>query len=65
MNRISPRPVLIIHSAIDPYMPVENAYRLKAVYPLAEYWETDAKKHPESYNINPKIYVAKITDFFN
>lgn len=63
--RISPRPVLIIHSAIDPYTSVENAYKLKAAYPQAEYWETNAKKHPESYNTNPEAYIAKVSDFFN
>jgi uncharacterized protein len=65
IGRISPRPVLIIHSKIDPYTPVENAYKLKAAYPQAEYWETNAKEHPESYNTNPQVYVAKVTDFFN
>ena len=63
--RISPRPLLIIHSAIDPYTSVENAYKLKAAYPQAEYWETNAKKHPESYNTNPELYIAKVSDFFN
>ncbi len=64
IGRISPRPVLIIHSAIDPYTPVENAYKLKVGYPQAEYWETNAKEHPESFNTNPQVYVAKVTDFF-
>lgn len=65
INRISPRPVFIIHSATDPYTPVENARQLKAAYPQAEYWETNVKQHPESYNTNPKLYVTKVTDFFN
>lgn len=65
IGRISPRHVLIIHSVFDPYMPIENAHQLRAAYPLAEYWETNAKVHPESYNTNPKIYVDKVTDFFN
>ncbi|AFY73513.1 X-Pro dipeptidyl-peptidase (S15 family) [Synechococcus sp. PCC 7502] len=65
ISRISPRPVLIIHSKIDPYTPIENAYNLKAAYPQAEYWETNAKVHPESFNTNPQAYIAKVTDFFN
>lgn len=65
IGRISTRPILIIHSAIDPYIPVENAYKLKAAYPQAEYWETNAKKHPESFNTKPQVYVAKVSDFFN
>jgi dipeptidyl aminopeptidase/acylaminoacyl peptidase len=65
ISRIAPRPVLIIHSKIDPYTPVENAYKLKEAYPKAEYWETNAKEHPESYNTDPKLYVEKVSDFFN
>ena len=65
IGRISPRPVLIIHSAIDPYTPIQNARQLREAYPAAEYWETNAKKHPESYNTNPKMYVDKVADFYN
>jgi dipeptidyl aminopeptidase/acylaminoacyl peptidase len=65
ISRIAPRPVLIIHSKIDPYTPVENAYKLKEAYPQAEYWETNAKEHPESYNTDSKQYVKKVSDFFN
>jgi len=65
IGRISPRPVLIIHSAIDPYTPIQNARQLREAYPWAEYWETNAKKHPESYNTNPKMYVDKVADFYN
>lgn len=65
IGRIFPRPVLIIHSAIDPYTPVENAHQLKAAYPSAEYWETNAKEHAGSYNTDPKAYITKVTDFYN
>lgn len=65
IGQISPRPVLIIHSAIDPYTPVQNAYQLREAYPAAEYWETNAKNHAESYNTNPKLYVEKVSNFFN
>jgi len=65
ISKINPRPVLIIHSKIDPYTPVENAYKLKEAYPKAEYWETNAKEHPESYNADPRLYVEKVSDFFN
>lgn len=65
ISSIAPRPVLIIHSKVDPYTPVENAYKLKEAYPKAEYWETKAKEHPESYNTDSKLYVEKVSDFFN
>ncbi len=65
IGRIAPRPVLIIHSAIDPYTPVESARQLKVAYPSAEYWETNAKEHAGSYSSNPKNYVDKVTAFYN
>lgn len=65
IGRIAPRPVLIIHSAIDPYTTVENARQLKAAYPSAEYWETRAKEHAGSYSSNPKNYVDKVAAFYN
>ncbi|BFM40275.1 alpha/beta fold hydrolase [Synechocystis sp. LKSZ1] len=64
IHHLSPRPVLLIHSKLDPYTSVDNAYQLKAAYPPAEYWETDAQTHPESYNTDPRLYVDKVTDFF-
>jgi dipeptidyl aminopeptidase/acylaminoacyl peptidase len=65
IGRVSPKPLLIIHSKFDPYTPVENAYKLKEAYPKAEYWETNAKEHSGSYNTNPKLYIDKVLDFFN
>ena len=65
IGRIAPRPVLIIHSAIDPYTTVGNARQLKAAYPSAEYWETRAKEHAASYSSNPKNYVDKVAAFYN
>ena len=65
LSKISPRPVLIIHSALDPYTTIENARQMKAAYPSAEYWETDAKQHAGNYNANSKMYIDKVTDFYN
>jgi dipeptidyl aminopeptidase/acylaminoacyl peptidase len=65
IHRLAPRPVLLIHSEFDPYTPVGNACQLKVAYPQAEYWETNAKTHPESYNTDPGLYVKKVSDFFH
>ena len=65
LAKISPRPVLIIHSTLDPYTTIENARQMKAAYPSAEYWETDAKQHAGNYNANSKMYIDKVTDFYN
>lgn len=62
--KIPPRPLLIIHSILDDYIPVNNAYQLKIADPLAEYWETTATKHPESYLINPEAYTHRVANFF-
>ncbi|MGE5656790.1 MAG: alpha/beta hydrolase [Actinomycetota bacterium] len=64
IGRISPKPVLIIHSRFDPYTPVINAYQLKTALTSAEYWETTASEHAGNYAENPQIYVKKVADFF-
>ncbi|AFY74480.1 X-Pro dipeptidyl-peptidase (S15 family) [Synechococcus sp. PCC 7502] len=65
IKRISARPVLIIHSAIETYIPVSNAYALKAADPNAEFWQTTAKLHARNYNADPQAYVNQVTNFFN
>lgn len=65
IGRIAPRPVLIIHSAVDPFTSIEQAQQLRQAAPSAEYWETTASKHPESYNSNPKAYVERVSVFFH
>jgi fermentation-respiration switch protein FrsA (DUF1100 family) len=64
IGRISPRPILIIHGVYDPFIPVNQAYELKAAAPSSEYWETSAAKHPESYNTNPEAYTKRVSSFF-
>ncbi len=65
LERTAPRPVLIIHSALDPDTPVEHAYQLRTAAPASEYWETNTAKHSMNYNSNPQEYVDKVTDFLN
>jgi dipeptidyl aminopeptidase/acylaminoacyl peptidase len=65
LERMAPRPILIIHSVLDPETPVEHAYQLRAAAPSSEYWETTAAKHAMNYNDNPQAYIDKVADFLN
>ena len=65
LEQMTFRPILIIHSALDPISPVEQAYQLRAAAPTSEYWETTTAKHAKNYNSNPQAYVDKVADFLN
>lgn len=65
LARLTPRSILIIHSALDPETPVEHAYQLRAAAPSSEYWETFVAKHSRNYNDNPQAYTDKVADFLN
>ena len=62
--RIAPRPVLIIHSNADQFIPVKNAEELEAAYPGAEYWIVDGPEHARIYNAVPAAYSQKVIEFF-
>ena len=64
LAQYAPRPLLIIHSAVEQYTPVRHAYALKAAYPRAEYWETQETKHAKNYNYNPPEYIRRVAAFF-
>lgn len=65
LERLAPRPILIIHSAFDPETPVAHAYQLQAAAPTSEYWETTTTEHALNYNSNPQEYVDRVADFLN
>jgi fermentation-respiration switch protein FrsA (DUF1100 family) len=65
IGSIVPRPVLIIHSRSDPFTSVNQAYALKSANPLSIYWETSTTKHAESYNIDSRTYISKVSNFFS
>jgi pimeloyl-ACP methyl ester carboxylesterase len=65
LAQYSPRPLLIIHSAIEQYTPVRHALALKAAYPRAAYWETQEPKHAKNYNYNPEEYIRRVATFFD
>lgn len=66
IGRISPRPLLIIHSAEDDLVPVADA---RALYAAAgepkELWITHAGGHvPGTYGVFPEEYQRRVLDFW-
>ena len=62
--KIAPRPVLIIHSHGDTWVPIHHAYALKAAYPSASIWETGDVDHCLSYSSSPSEYTRTVIEFF-
>ncbi|MBI3330960.1 MAG: alpha/beta hydrolase [Candidatus Omnitrophica bacterium] len=64
--RLSPRPLLLIHGAADPRMPVEGARRIaeRAGEPK-ELWVIDQAGHLEGFALDPAAYHARLAAFFN
>jgi uncharacterized protein len=76
---IGPRPVLLIHDAADPIVPVEECNRLARAYPAAQVWITSTPHdaaaqtgvhppwgtHAKSYVLHPGEYVDRVSDFYD
>ena len=66
IGKISPRPILIIHGALDPLIPVENAYALYEAAGLPkELWIINNAYHSGFLDPDPEGYPIKIVTFFN
>jgi pimeloyl-ACP methyl ester carboxylesterase len=78
IGSLAPRPVLLIHNAADPIVPLEQARALAQAYPGAELWITstpDAElppalrtrfgTHARSYTLNPAAYADRVTQFLD
>jgi dipeptidyl aminopeptidase/acylaminoacyl peptidase len=78
IGSIAPRPVLLIHDADDPIVPVEQARTLAHACPSAELWITSTPEserpvpmrsrwgtHAQSYALQPDAYAARVADFFD
>lgn len=65
IGRISPRPILLIHSTDDQLVPVSNVYALKAAAPGAETWVVSGPEHARIYNADPAAYIKRVSDFFD
>lgn len=63
--RIAPRPVLIVHGAVDGLIPVQDAYDLQAADPSAAIWIVPQAVHAGAYEVKPDLYVNRVSDFFS
>jgi uncharacterized protein len=65
IERIAPRPLMIIHSTADAIIPVEDAYRLyEAAGEPKELWIDDGVSHCGVYFLDRERYCRRIAGFF-
>lgn len=57
------RPVLVIHSSGDRFIPVQDAHRIAATCG-GELWVTDGPGHLGSYRCAPRAYEERVVAFF-
>jgi fermentation-respiration switch protein FrsA (DUF1100 family) len=61
---IAPRPVLILHGALDEIVPVGHAHLLyEAAQEPKEVWITEGARHVEARDLEPDAYFVKIESF--
>lgn len=70
LKDLSPRPLLLIHSANDPTISISNSRELYSSYSKiagdkTELWETDVNKHVGSYSAHPEEYMTKVFEFLD
>ena len=68
MARLGARPVLLIHSTTDTYIPVSQAYALQAAGagdPNLQVWITSGPTHVRSYKDHPAEYLQRVIGFFD
>lgn len=65
IDRIAPRPLLMIHGSQDTTIPVDHAHRLYAAAgPGKALWIVDGAKHCAAYYLDRPTYIRRVTDFF-
>jgi len=62
---LAPRPLFLIHGAVDPRMPLDQAKTmfLGASEPKT-FWEIEGAGHLEGFSLNPNAYLTRLADFF-
>lgn len=70
ITKISPRPLLLIHSKEDTLIPVSNSQDLYSIYSKTntdktELWETKGTGHVGSYEKYPQEYMEKVFKFLD
>ncbi|OPZ89975.1 MAG: Alpha/beta hydrolase family protein [Firmicutes bacterium ADurb.Bin419] len=64
--KIAPRPVFLIHSKDDAFIPVENSHQLlKLAGSNATLWETEGVNHVESYSKLTDQYLKRVNEFLD
>ncbi len=65
IGRIAPRPILIMHGALDAIVPVRHADLLfKAAGEPKELWIAADAQHVGARDIDPETYFARVEGFF-
>jgi len=65
VEKIAPRPLLIIHGSNDAVTPVEQAYELyEAAGEPKELWIAEGARHCGAYFIDREAYVSRVANFF-
>ena len=63
--RLSHRPLLLIHGAQDPRMPLEGSRRIfQAAGEPKDFWVIEGSGHLEGFSLNPAAYRARLVKFF-
>lgn len=64
-SRLSPRPLLLIHGAQDPRMPVEGARAMHArASEPKTLWVVEGAGHLEGFGRDPNAYLTRLVGFF-
>ncbi|HMA33918.1 MAG TPA: alpha/beta fold hydrolase [Chloroflexia bacterium] len=68
MARLGARPILLIHSTTDEFIPVSQAYALQkagAGDPNLQLWITTGPQHVRSFKQDPTEYLKRVIGFFD
>jgi pimeloyl-ACP methyl ester carboxylesterase len=66
VDKISPRPILLIHSKDDTIIPIQSSYDLlKSAGNTAELWETEGVGHIGSFRGFTDEYIKRVVIFLN
>jgi fermentation-respiration switch protein FrsA (DUF1100 family) len=68
--RLAPRPLLLIHGAVDDYVPISNFHQLNvaATTPATAHvttWIVPQTRHAQAFKNTGSVYVARVTAFFD
>jgi uncharacterized protein len=66
--KIAPRPLFLIHGALDDYVPLDNFRRLNAAAAVSAAqvmtWVLPKTRHAQAYKVAGPEYIRRVVDFF-